>query len=284
MRVSLLVAAVIAGGASIAGAQAPNPGECNAASAAVSGRALPALDDSTFIWWYTLAGCGPIGERAAAQALRSNALQRENSADRLREFFLLFYARRTPELFAALKDGVASAGASVAYKREAIAALGALHYPGFDFDSGGLEILASTDCGSTRRVLVGSGSTSDLPAGYLGQMVSVLDDQQHRSSNAPVVRALAYCWRKLLVRDLPIDPKKLKLKHVCEDRFLVTNDNLADATVSVDVEGTSEQFRLKVFAEREILFETLNSGKVRLYFGGVLVDKKQAAANRCDRK
>lgn len=283
MKRSLLCAWVmltVAG--SLAAAQlVPSPADCSAARKATRNARLPAPDDSTSLYWYTLAACGVDGEAAAAIALGSDAVRRETDSTRIGQFFVLFAARRSGTLFSALAEAAEDEKTSSPLKVEVLRELGWMQMPGVRFDAGGLEVLAKDRCNFTRDMIVASGTAANLPRDNLMQLVSLERKQEDRKSNPPNVRALAHCWRVDLERAVPPSADNVRFKKVCWRNFVITNSNTALIDVSVEVEGTQEHHAFMVQGGRDFAFAVLRDGKVRVTVLGKVIGREDTRKEKC---
>ncbi|MBI3568513.1 MAG: hypothetical protein HY084_09990 [Gemmatimonadetes bacterium] len=286
MRRIALLLVVVFRGAARATAQdvTPTAADC-AAAAAVSGQRLYTPNDTAGIWWNVLTGCGDVGERAAADALRSPLVRRETDPDRLREFFVLFGGRRSAVLMAAYRELLEDGSSSAPMKLEAIRQLGWMKLGRIRWDSGGIGVLASSEtCGSVREMLPMDGDESGLPTNLVAQLLDVMHEQEDQRANDLQVRVQAHCWRVALERALPPDPHKIKLTHVCGSRFSVSNENRVSVMTSYDVEGAAERVSLSVPSNGSSSFVVFADGNVRLFFGSTIIDHAKTSKGDCRKK
>ncbi len=266
-------------------AQDVPPAQCDSAAAAVTGRPLPAVNDSTFSAWYALVACGDVGETAAVQALQSSAVYAETDSTRVRVFFNLFYARRTTAFFNALQAVVLNSGTSAAFRRQAIRAYGGLYLPGYDFDPPP-PTADGISCGVSRLVITAAGPVSNLPSNFLTQMVTTMSAVASNAGNAADSRYQAQCWTQRLQMDIPPVASKIQLAYVCGQRFLITNSNTAPVLIAADVippnatEGI-EHAAFTVQPGAAFTFATLKRGTVRISFNGSVVQTKPNGGTAC---
>lgn len=286
LAVSMILASPVTG-------QAADPGRCAEAAALVRNRRLPSLDDTTAngFYWYRLAQCGSAGIAAAASAIRSPVFLSERDPARVQEFFAMFYATRDPALFSALRDAVRGGATSPVVQREVIRAFGAMYTPLYEFNPGDFTIRPFPGyCNHQAAFITPSGDASDLPSDYVMQIREAMEATERREDNAPDVRGAAHCWRITLERESVPDPRKVTLKHVCDQSFIAINKNVADALVAVEVEGSTDRsshMGFTIAANSEAPFTILVSGNaqhfVRLLVNGVQVDRKQTSKEKCKR-
>lgn len=283
MKRALICAVVLltVSGSAVLAQAAPSEAHCTAARNATRDARLPTPDDSISLYWYTLAACGADGEASAASALKSDAVRRETDASRIGQFFVLFAARRSGTLFAALADAAEDEKTSAPLKLEILRELGWMQMPGRRYDTGGLEVLAKTRCNYTRDMIVSSGTAASLPRDYLAQLVSLERKQEGRKSNPANIRALAHCWRVDLERALPPTSDNVRMKKVCWRNFIVTNPNSSPVEVAIDVEGTSEHHIFTVQAGRDFAFAVLRDGKVSATVLGKVVGREDTGKEKC---
>lgn len=260
----------------------PSPAACARAATAVDGARLPDENDTTALWWYTLANCGKSGTAAAAKALRSSALRSETDPARVDEFVTLFYRVRSADLFAALQSTVLSDATSPVVKRAAIRAFGAQHTP-IDFSAADFLRQAPPFCGIGPRVteFVPSSDASALPADYLAQIIRTMRAVEADEGNARDVRGAAHCWRVTLETPPPPNPKNVELQHVCGYRFRVTNKNATHVIVTALVEGTTEKHSFIVSADSAFRFVVLRPGRVLLFMNDLQIGKKETVNTKC---
>lgn len=276
---------------SVTGQAAPDPARCAAAAAAVHDARLPAVDDTTAtgFYWYRLVQCGSVGIVAAANAIRSPVFLSETEPARVRVFFNLFYATRAAALFSALRDAVQEGEASQVVQREAIRALGAMYTPLYDFYPEDFTVRPFPPfCTAYPATIKPAGNARALPADYVKQIIEAMMAAEHREDNAPDVRGAAHCWRITLERRTAPDPRKVTLKHVCDQSFVAVNKNVSDVQVTVEVEGTTDpsgRFGFWVSPKSEFPFTILVSGDaqhfVRLLVNGVQVGRKETNTEKC---
>lgn len=273
--------------------QAPDPGRCAEAAALVRNQRLPSPHDTTAngFYWYRLAQCGSAGIAAAANAIRSSAFLSERDPARVQQFFAMFFAIRDPAMFSALRDAVRGGATSPVVQREAIRGLGAMYTPIYDFNP--TDFLTRPFPGYCGHVMSSASFTGDasvLPPDYVMQMREAMEAAERRDDNAPDVRGAAHCWRITLEGESVPDPRKVSLKHVCDQSFVAINKNVAAVHVIVEVEGTTDrsgQMGFTIGANSDAPFTILVSGNaqhfVRLLVNGVQVGRKQTSKEKCKR-
>ncbi len=273
--------------------QAADPGRCAAAAAAVRNARLSSPEDTTpnGFYWYRLAQCGAAGIAAAANAIRSPSFLSEQDPARVQQFFTLFYATRDPALFSSLTNAVRGSSTSPVVQREAIRALGAMYTPIYDFSpSDFLTRPFPRFCGHVMSGASFAGDASVLPSDYVMQIREAMEAVERREDNAPDVRGAAHCWRITLEGESVPDPRKVSLKHVCDQSFIAINENVAAVHVSVEVEGTTDwsgHMGFTIGANSDAPFTILVSGNaqhfVRLLVNGVQVGRKETSKEKCKR-
>jgi hypothetical protein len=236
MRSLLLGFGLIFVAATSASAQAVSPAACSSAAAYVNGKALPAPNDTTLVW-YALAMCGDVGESAAVQALQSAAVVSETDSARVQTFVTMFGLRRTAALFNAWQALILNPQASDIFKRLAIDTYGALYRPGTSFASPSMAATSVATCGLDIRTSGSfpTGPLSNLPADALNQLASTLASAASNASSSTATRAEANCWGLVLQNFVTPVASKIHGAYICGNKFSVTNTNPVSVVVKADV-------------------------------------------------
>jgi hypothetical protein len=258
----------------------PSAEECAAAASALANGAR---DGSG---WERLPACGAAGGTAMAGAFR--AARQETNAGYLEALYAGMSSIRDPAVLSASIEVMRDDAASSRARATAVLIAYSQYQDGLAPSIGTSfgDVISGRDphrCPLVPTSHVGWQSQSPLPADYLQQLASALD-QVSKSSTAPgVVRRFARCARRSMSDDVPLTVPSsfIRLSYTCDNEFRVRNQGDEWVDVSWQVEGTSNRGDLAVPPQGEVPFTADVQGLTQLYYQGSLLQSKANPGTPC---
>ncbi len=238
------------------------------------------------------------GERGPALASYLRSLRTQSDLNQLMVPFGYAHLLRDGEVFTALKDIAADAGAVDIPRNLSLRALAAYERGSVSITYEDMtSIPAGGVCDPGRmhvlepKVIQGT----PLPADYTTQLVSLASQLESSGSTPASVKSAARCLKGALPADLayPLPPPPpavgslIELTYVCLNEFGIRNRNEAPVQVTYEVSGSNERATLSVPGRTgtapyaEITFWTRTKGRVTLYFTGVQVGSQRNEGTAC---
>jgi len=259
----------------------PSPARCDSAITFVTDAPLPSTSSREWNNWYTVVRCGSSGARAAASVLNQANVRQEQDAARVRQFFRFVAGTQSSELLGAYQAASIDAAASLPIRLGSLDNMTALVSPGLTIDSTDPTRFLGGSCPRTDRPWDLHPGVADPPATtYFSVLATVRAVAQDAGAPA-LLHNVADCWRQILERDAPVNVTTIRLTYMCGTKFRIRNPNLASIDVQYDVYGTTESGVLAVLGGEDYFFWTENTGTVRLFYQGVLIQTKANGNTTC---
>jgi hypothetical protein len=259
----------------------PSAARCDSAITFVTDAPLPSTSSREWNNWETVALCGLSGARAAASVLGQANVRQEQDAARVWQFFRFLAGIQSSDLLGAYQAASIDAAASLPIRLGSLDNMTMFVSPRVTIDSSDPTRFLSGPCplgGRSSGLLPG---VSDLPSTTYQSVLATIRSVAQDASAPTLLHNVADCWRRILERNASVNVTTIRLTYMRGTKFRIRNPNVAPIDVQYDVYGTTESGVLAVLGGEDYFFWTENTGTVRLFYQGVLIQTKANGNTTC---